>query len=101
MTVLPFEQSFDRISLAGKDILKAFEIGSMKWEEKTGGFLQVSGFKVVFNMSASPGARVRSVQVLQQEGIFEDLEDNRMYSVVVSQYLANGGDGHVSISENM
>ena len=100
MTVLPFEQSFDSLSLAGRYIREAFEKSAEHWQAKAGTFLQVSGFKVIYNLTAEPRSRVIGVQVLGDEGTYEELLDEKMYSVVVSQYIARGGDGYTCIADN-
>jgi 5'-nucleotidase len=100
MTVLPFESSYDSISLAGRYLRLAFEKSVQAWEEKDGAFLQVSGIRVVYNLEAPVGSRVCRLEVLGDEGFYEDVKEDKIYPLVISKYLADGGDGYFVISDN-
>ena len=107
MTVMPFESTFDTLSILGKDLRKAFERSVSKFEadesNTSGRFLQVSGFKVTFDVTQSIGSRVRKVETLClecDEDIYEDLDEEMLYPIIASNYIANGGDGYASISEH-
>jgi len=102
-TVFPFEHSLDSISIQGRYLREALETGVDQWEGSDGGFLQVSGMKVVYNVDREPGSRVCRVEVLCghcNHGEYQELEDDRMYSVVIAKYPANGGDGQSAVNEN-
>ena len=107
LTVLPFEHTFDTLSVSGKDLKEAFEhsvsgFGADGTNDE-GRFLQVSGFKLTFDVSKQIGSRVRRVQTICvecDEDIYEDLDNEKMYPVITTNYVANGGDGFTSISEN-
>ena len=60
---------------------------------------QVSGIQVVYNMEAPPGSRVCSIKTCEN-GTWTDLDDERSYPMVVGNYIANGGDGYTSLSDN-
>jgi len=107
MTVLPFESTFDTLSLSGKSIREAFEKSVEEFESdgdnKAGKFLQVSGFRVTFDVTNSIGSRVVKVQTVCvecKEDMFEDLEDAKMYPIITSNYIASGGDGFTMIADN-
>jgi len=101
--VFPFEHSLDSISLEGRYLRQALEVGVDDWEGSDGGFLQMSGMKVTYNVAEEPGNRVCRVQVLCghcNNDDYEDLEDDKMYSLVIAMYPANGGDGQSAVSDN-
>ena len=64
-----------------------------------GRFLQVSGFRLVYDPSRSVGSRVAEVDVVGENG-YSGLEDDKNYDVVIPNYLIGGGDGY-TIGENM
>lgn len=100
MNVLPFEHSFDSLSLKGEYIRAALEHSASDWESKAGRFLQVSGIQVTYNMHAEVGSRVCGVCVVREDGVYEVLDDEASYSMVVAKYPSNGGDGYSSIADN-
>ena len=100
MNVLPFEHSFDSLSLKGEYIRAALEHSASDWEAKAGRFLQVSGIQVTYNMHAEVGSRVCGVCVVREDGVYEVLDDEASYSMVVAKYPSNGGDGYSSIADN-
>jgi len=100
MNVLPFEHSFDTLSLKGEFIRAAFEHSASDWQAKNGRFLQMSGIQVTYNMNADVGSRVCGVCVVREDGLYEVLDDTASYSMVVAKYPANGGDGFSSFADN-
>ena len=72
----------------------------------SGGFLQISGLRVVYDLKASPtlinnqgeliawGNRVREVSVFKA-GEWRPLEPGATYLAAVSAWLAKGGDKHI------
>ncbi len=75
LTVLPFKNSIDVITIKGKYLLEAFEQtldGEWRLHEGrmvsqsgggSGGFLQVSGFNVIIDPSRPKGRRVAEILV--------------------------------------
>ena len=68
-----------------------------------GSFLQVSGIRVVYDLSSPPtlmkddrvmtlGSRLKSLLVLK-EGDWVEAEDDKTYTVAVTGWMVNGGDG--------
>jgi len=101
MTSFPFQNTYDVVTLAGKHLKKAFEHSVSKLtkngNDAGGRFLQVSGFKLKFDVTKNPGGRLVSARVTCEgcEGDgYEDLEDETVYNVVTSNYVAGGGDGY-------
>lgn len=91
-TELPFRSRIKVLSLQGKDIIKALEVGLSQVEEIKGGFPHVAGIQVKYNSKSNAGSRLVSVTI---NG--EKLEPNTEYSVATTDYLANGGDGYLPL----
>jgi len=57
--------------------------------------MQVSGIKVIYDLKQIPFNRIVDIQVLCQKCIiprYETLDNEKYYRVILSDYLANGGD---------
>jgi 5'-nucleotidase len=108
LTVLPFKNSIDIVTLKGKYLLEAFEDtldgefelvkGRMRSESGggDGGYLQVSGFHLITDPSRPPGKRILEMLVRCAKcrmPRFFPIEEDKEYKVAMVEYLANGGDG--------
>ena len=72
-------------------------------QDGEGRFLQVSGFKVVYDVRKPPGGRVMSLKVVCEdckEG-YVDLQDSEQYKVVTSNFIASGGDNYSMLPNNL
>lgn len=100
VSALPFQNDIGKITVNGSAIWSALEFGVRRYSTNQlyGEFLQVSGLKVVIDLGRPSGNRVKSV--LARCGncavpVYEQLDLNANYTVIVNDYLAKGGDGHV------
>ena len=106
MTAFPFQNTFDIIKIKGEFLREAFEhsVSLMTRYGQDGGgrFLQVSGFKVEYDVTEPVGSRVQSLKVVNEEDgeEFVDLEDEKLYYVVTSNYIVGGGDNYKMLQEN-
>ncbi|KAJ8935105.1 hypothetical protein NQ314_013001 [Rhamnusium bicolor] len=100
----PFGNQIVTVTLNGSNLIKTLEIGARSnGETSFGEFLQVSGLRVVLDMSKPPMSRVVSVQarcgtcnVLE----YEEVEPSKNYTMVTTSFLAlDGGDGHYVLTE--
>merc|ERR1719154_8468 len=105
LTVAPFENTIDIVVLRGKDVRKMFEHSVVDYDESDPGgkFLQISGFKVVFDLSRAPGSRV--VEILARcvkcrVPTMLPLQQSESYEIAMPTFLANGGDGFAVIRDN-
>merc|ERR1711913_120832 len=64
-----------------------------------GQFLQVSGFKLVYDIQQPSVQRLVSALVLTDGG-YTDLEPHTEYDVLTSSYVAGGGDGYYGIAQH-
>ncbi|XP_062406682.1 5'-nucleotidase [Sardina pilchardus] len=102
IAVLPFGSTFDLLQLRGSTIRKALEHGVRRHGGGTGEFLQVSGFRVEFDLNQEPYHRVKSVHILCTEcrvPRYEPMEDGKVYRLVMPSYIADGGDGYSMIKD--
>lgn len=90
---LPFQNTALVASVPGAVILQALEHGIATYGAGSGGFLQVSGLRYVFNPARSTGKRITRVEVVDQNGKWKPLEPKANYRVVTVDFIARGGDG--------
>jgi 2',3'-cyclic-nucleotide 2'-phosphodiesterase (5'-nucleotidase family) len=85
---MPYDNELVRVELTGSDIQQALKRsvrGAL--EEEDGGFLHVSG--ITFDVC---GRMVKNIRVGSERS---PLEPAAIYSVVVPDFLASGGDDHI------
>jgi len=120
ISVHPFGNYISMVEVTGKQILDALEFSYRivtKDHPKTGdrltdalgGFFQISGLRVEIDTSVlstvetdevgnfksiGSNRRITKVEVLQSDGSYKEIDLNKTYKVVSSDYiLFNGGDG--------
>jgi 5'-nucleotidase len=92
-SLLPFTDVVLKLELRGRDLRSALEHGLAQTDREGGGFLQISGVRVVWDPRRAPGQRVVSISVGGRP-----LEDESTYSVAVPSYLVRGGDGYTAFA---
>lgn len=80
--LLPFDNNLMTMDLTGAQIA-----GILEQNAKTDGMLQVSGLKVVYDMKAPEGSRVKELAVGGKQA-----DPSRIYRVTTNDFLAAGGD---------
>ncbi|GJQ85907.1 hypothetical protein Trydic_g21762 [Trypoxylus dichotomus] len=99
--MMPYRQHLVQLKLRGSDIIESLETGvRSNGETSRGEFLQFSGLRVFYDYDRPAGDRVAFVRVRCAEcsqPTFGKLEMNDLYSVVLTAFIANGGDGHITI----
>jgi len=96
----PFGNKLVSMDLPGFAIREALEFSVSK---KIIRVLQVSGVKVVFDLNKKPFERIVDLKVLCQKcdaPRYEDLNDKKSYSVVITEYFANGGDNFAMFKDH-
>ena len=91
--LLPFTDVVLKLEMRGRDVREALEHGLAQTDREGGGFLQISGIRLVWNPQRSAGQRVVSATVGGRP-----LEDEAIYSVAVPGYLVRGGDGYTAFA---
>ena len=87
-TMLPFGNEIDILALKGEVLWEALNWGLSGLKQGEGRFLQVSGLR--FKVKAG---RVQEAWVQASDGKYLPLAQDRTYSVAVTTFLADGGDG--------
>ncbi|XP_042212345.1 snake venom 5'-nucleotidase-like [Homarus americanus] len=107
LTVAPFQNTIDIVELRGKHVRQMFEQSVVNYDPKSldlpGGFLQVSGFVVVYDINMPPGSRVVRLQARCQEcrvPEMKEVDDDLTYRIAMTSFLARGGDGYSVIKDN-
>merc|ERR1711970_30710 len=101
--VLPFDNTVDFVTMNGAGIRASLENAAayvdFDYLNNYPGFgYQLSGLRVkIFVTPDNVGQRVTELQVMDINGEFEDINDDQIYNVALSSFLAGGGgDGRVS-----
>lgn len=98
-TVLPFSSKLEVMEVTGKTLREALEHAVRRYTdgEKRGEFLQMSGLKVVYDMSKPPQQRVEYLGVKSHSGCelseCYNFSETQKYKVIAVDFLTNGGDG--------
>ncbi|KAL1479920.1 hypothetical protein MTO96_051478 [Rhipicephalus appendiculatus] len=98
MQTAPFGQTVVIVTLYGYQLRDMFKhsVANYSYVNRKGAFLQVSGIKVVYNLTLPPAQRVLSVHILCTNctvPVYKPLEDCEVYRVVTTDFVARGGDG--------
>ncbi|KAL4105256.1 hypothetical protein QTP88_020513 [Uroleucon formosanum] len=98
LSSLPFQDDIGTITTKGSDIWEAFEYSVRRYSKTVanGEFLQVSGLNVVIDLGRPSGDRVQSIYARCGNcpvPVYEKLDLNANYTIIISSYLAEGGDG--------
>jgi 5'-nucleotidase len=80
-------------TVTGAEFKQVMEAGYRGFGPSKGYFPQVSGFRVCVDRSRNEGDRIVSLQVPVDSG-WEEISPEREYSLVVPNFLFNGGDGY-------
>ena len=111
MAAFPFNNRIEAASIQGRYLRQALEhsvsrLTSDGQEEEEGGklLLQVSGARLVYDVTREVGSRLVSAEVRCEDcegDKMETLEDDKMYNIVTFDYLLNGGAGYSMLNENI
>lgn len=93
VSVLPFQNNLIVLSMSGEEIWQALENSVSDVESGKGKFAQVSGLKFKYDVNRPPGKRVWAVEVKTGKS-FEPLDLNKYYSVVTTNFIADGRTGY-------
>ncbi len=89
MEVLPFDTSLSVLAVTGAQLRKAMENSVSRLPQPNARFLQVSGLRCTVDPVAPTGTRIVNLQVNGAP-----LDPARRYSVAVTRFIAEGGDGY-------
>ncbi|XP_034940556.1 protein 5NUC-like isoform X2 [Chelonus insularis] len=104
MSVLPFSNDLVKLEVSGKQILQVLEHSVYQMqlnytEYYSGAFMHYSGIQVIYDLNKPSGSRVVPGSVYVRCAscrvpVYEQLENNKMYTILTIDYLRKGGDGY-------
>lgn len=102
VTTTPFENLLHSIELQGKVIREALEFSVANEDSMI--ILQVSGLRVVYDMTKEANKRIVQLDVLcricdRSVPKYEPIDEEEFYRVSMPEFLALGGDGFTMIGE--
>lgn len=95
-SILPFNNTLIVLNITGAALMEAFEHSVTQYTGDRGEFLQLSGARVVYNLTKPAGSRVVSAAVRCTEcevPTYSTLKPAQMYGVIITSFLYDGGDG--------
>lgn len=92
LSIFPFADRCVTREYTGAQLLAALEHGVAGEKGAGPALLQVAGLRYVVDPAKAVGKRVQKVEVLNSTGAGEPLDPGKRYSVILTDYLANGGD---------
>lgn len=108
VAVLPYNNALLKLYVPGHVIKSALERSVEAFPIVDGPFanefLQVSGLKVIYDITRNRGDRVASVKALCSNctlPIYEKLNLTRIYGIVIDHFLYNDGDGYTMFKVNI
>ena len=119
--ILPFGNTIDIVTVTGKQLRQIMELSASAlvaegehfdpaFRVPDGGFLQISGLKVVYDLKEkaasfdaegkllSWGNRLKQISVLK-DGEWREVNDKAKYTVAVNSWTAGGGDRYFVFEE--
>ncbi|KAG5672731.1 hypothetical protein PVAND_002832 [Polypedilum vanderplanki] len=94
---MPFENTLDIMELRGEVIVDMFEhsVSRSFVEHEFIGIhmMQVSGFRISFNVTRPVGQRVKSLEIKTTQSDYEIVHPNKYYTLIIPSFIAAGGDG--------
>ncbi|XP_008187662.1 protein 5NUC isoform X1 [Acyrthosiphon pisum] len=106
INVTPFANNLVKITISGSTLLESFEhsVSDYVLNHGTSKFLQVSGVLVEYDLTQSPGNRVTSLFLRCGHCSvpkYEPLVLTANYTIVMSDYLANGGNNYQAFQKRI
>lgn len=101
----PYRNTLETIQLQGRHLLAALEnsVSKVDPDGPSGRFLQVSGLRVVYDLTKEVGHRVVQVKAVCSDCLvpeYRPLDDDAKYGIILSNYILAGGDGYDVIRDN-
>jgi len=94
LALLPFPDTVVKVEVDGATLHRVLEHAVRKAPDPSGGFLQVSGLRFFYDVTRPPGQRVVRIRVGGRP-----LDPRARYTVALTSFLFQGGDGYVHWSK--
>ncbi len=102
-TLLPFSNTLWTLELTGRQIVDSLEEGlsnTLDAGGSSGSYPYASGLRYDVDASASFGSRISNVEINPRvAGTWQPIDLNQIYTVVVNNFQASGGDGYNTLGE--
>ena len=89
ISIFPFGNVLNVIEVDGKTIREMLENSISKYPASSGGFLQISGMKFLYDPSQPAGNRVTAIYVNNMP-----LDEEKIYRLTLTDFLEAGGDNY-------
>ncbi|XP_055644093.1 apyrase-like [Toxorhynchites rutilus septentrionalis] len=101
VTTVPYENTIDTFEIQGLHLLEALEYSASRFN--TADFLQLSGLRIVYNVTKPIGRRVASVHVRCREckvPKYQPIDTSKLYRVAIAAWIGNGGNGYTMFKQH-
>nr|XP_019551817.2 apyrase-like [Aedes albopictus] len=101
VTAVPYENTVDTFDIRGQYLLEALEYSASRFNSAD--VLQISGIRVIYNVTKPAGNRVVSADIRCREckvPRYEPLDLNKYYRVAIAAWIGNGGNGYTMFGEH-
>jgi 5'-nucleotidase len=92
--VLPFANTMCTMKVLGSAIWDDMEYSLSLQKLEKGGYLQFSGMTITYDPDAQDNQKILSLKIGGEE-----IDKNATYKIVTTNYIAEGGDGHIYYME--
>lgn len=95
-SVLPYNNGLYVMNVTGSLLKRILEHSVELYTGDRGEFLQMSGIRVTFNVTRPAKDRITSLEILCSDceiPKYEKYYTNRIYGIIISSFLHDGGDG--------
>lgn len=99
LSVLPFGDRLVLREYDGARLLAALEHGVSGGNGRGPRLLHVAGLRYAVDPSRPAGSRVLKAEIADGRGAFRPLDPRQRYRVILTDYLAGGGDGFAMLRE--
>lgn len=103
--VLPFGNVAVTVDLNGAELKALLEAGLVDSPAEFGGFQQVSGLCLTYDVGPEPGSRITSAVRQAEDGSCSgeviDFSESASYTIISNDFSMSGGDGYPNFSERM
>lgn len=108
VSVMPFPNTVDLVKISGDALYQLFEFAVHDYDLRAvdpfGGFFQVSGLKVVYDISRPVNERVVELMARCNRcrvPIYSHVLRNETYDIATTSFIVGGGDGNKVIKNNL
>lgn len=89
-----FSSYLRHMTMDGRDFRKLLEAGYRGIGPSKGYFPQISGFRVCVDRNRPDGQRIVQMQLPADDGDWQEIDEDKAYSVIVPDFIYRGGDGY-------